>query len=767
MRPYLAVIKDSFREALASRTLWILLILIALTLAALAPFTYHQVLTSGLQRRDVTDVDEFIEELRRAENASKPSPARHVWMQLDPALRAKARQLEKPARDASPPVRFAYQQTVEELCDALNTLMQREDFYDPQAWRGVDMQPEGRRLAVSDPATLNDEEIGRRNRLALEAAFPQLIRLSRPLSTQFTYLGWELAWPVPIAPDDLQQQLLPWIVFVLDWVVGPVGVFVAVLVTASIIPQMFDAGALNLLLSKPISRSLLFLFKFLGGCAFILIAATILFTGLWLILGVRLDIWSHKLLLYIPIYLFLFSIYYVVSAFSGLVWRSTVVAVAVSIAFWATCYGVGSAEWALKSFLIDPQRIIYITPTNDSLLTLDEFRVPHVWDAEAREWQEIFLTEQQQRIRNQFPVPLPNVVAKVYDPRRDRLLAIQREFGGGRAVWAGKGSEGWRRMGGADAPSDVMGLFLEPQGTVIVVSRAGVQRLTGDPEASTERKGILFGLGNLLPRQPLFSDASQDLPGFDEPHAAAMNPESGDLAIYSRGTVYRLARQENGNYAITAERRLDRDEEEPAIVAFGGDTLLVAAKNGDVLELDSQSLVVRDTHRPEQYSPPRFAYAVPGGQRLALIFHNGNLWMFDNREKTLSQPAVTGQGQISAVAFPSPDEMLVADRSTRVSRYQIATLKLQDRISPEMDLLEVVYRYVVVPIYTVFPKPSELYKTSQYLITGQETQAIDDDDDDLSDAHVKLHPWRPVWSSFAFLVAMLVFACIYFERQEF
>ena len=40
MRPYLAIIADSFREALASRVLWILLILITLLLAALVPLSY-------------------------------------------------------------------------------------------------------------------------------------------------------------------------------------------------------------------------------------------------------------------------------------------------------------------------------------------------------------------------------------------------------------------------------------------------------------------------------------------------------------------------------------------------------------------------------------------------------------------------------------------------------------------------------------------------------------------------------------------------------
>jgi hypothetical protein len=772
MRPYLAVVKDSFREALASRTLWILLILITITLAALAPFSYREVLTAGLGRRDITDVSDFVETLRSAAGDEKPSPGRHIWSLLDPELQEKLRKLREPSRDAPPTDHMAYGNTLEELRDALNEIMEREEFFDRDAWRGVDLRSEARRLAIADPQELTKEEIGRRNRLVLEAAFPELVRISRPVSTQFTYLGMDLAWPVPVPADDLEERLMPWIALVLDWVVGPVGVFVAVLVTASIIPQMFDAGSLNLLLSKPISRSFLFLFKFIGGCAFTVIAATLLFVGLWAILGLRMGMWSHRMLLYIPIYLFLFSIYYAVSAFSGLVWRSTIVAIALSITFWAVCLGVGWAEGIMKSFVVDPHRITYIVQTNEGLLALNEYRIPTAWDAEAREWQEVFLTEQQQRIRNEFPVPIPfgSVRAKIYDPREDLFLAIQRGgFGGPRALWAGRESDGWRRMGGGDAPSDAFGMFLEPQGNVIVATTGGVQRLVGDPLRSSDEQPALFGLERFLPRQEMFEEAGEELPSFPEPHAAAMNPDSGELAVFSRGKVYILARQSDDRYAVKREVQLEIDEDDPAVIAFGEDTLLVADKDGAVMELDAATLGMRIVHQPEKASPPRFAEAAPGGRYLVVLFHNGKLWLFDNQTRSLSKPSFGRQGDISAVSFPSADEILLADRSTRVSRYRLDSGDLVQRYAPEMELLEIVYRYAVTPIYTVFPKPSELYKTSQYIVTGKETSPIEDDDDedDLSRMQVKLNPWQPVWSSLAFVVLMLIVSCVYFERQEF
>ncbi len=51
---------------------------------------------------------------------------------------------------------------------------------------------------------------------------------------------------------------------------------IGLLVTAGLIPQTFEAGAIDLLLSKPVNRSLTFLTKFVGGCIFVGLAAAYL-----------------------------------------------------------------------------------------------------------------------------------------------------------------------------------------------------------------------------------------------------------------------------------------------------------------------------------------------------------------------------------------------------------------------------------------------------------------------------------------------------------
>ena len=51
MRPYFAVIIDSFRAALSSRILWVAFLAIWLLLAALAPIGYEEVFTTTFRAR--------------------------------------------------------------------------------------------------------------------------------------------------------------------------------------------------------------------------------------------------------------------------------------------------------------------------------------------------------------------------------------------------------------------------------------------------------------------------------------------------------------------------------------------------------------------------------------------------------------------------------------------------------------------------------------------------------------------------------------------
>jgi hypothetical protein len=140
--------------------------------------------------------------------------------------------------------------------------------------------------------------------------------------------------------------------------------------------------------------------------------------------------------------------------------------------------------------------------------------------------------------------------------------------------------------------------------------------------------------------------------------------------------------------------------------------------------------------------------------------------MLDAKEGKPAGVSFTGQGDISAAAFSS-DRLLVSDRVNRVTTYRLNTLQSEDRRAPALTALERVYYYVIVPIYTVFPKPGELSNVVSYLLTEQETVAANTNSADLSQRRVKVNVYGPVWSSLAFLVVILTATCLYVRRTDF
>jgi hypothetical protein len=84
--------------------------------------------------------------------------------------------------------------------------------------------------------------------------------------------------------------------------------------------------------------------------------------------------------------------------------------------------------------------------------------------------------------------------------------------------------------------------------------------------------------------------------------------------------------------------------------------------------------------------------------------------------------------------------------------------------------LELAYRYAVVPIYTVFPKPGELGNLVDYLLTDQKSVPLNgrpNNTTDLRAEQVVLDIWQPVASSVAFVGVVLALTCAYIARRDF
>ena len=161
----------------------------------------------------------------------------------------------------------------------------------------------------------------------------------------------------------------------------------------------------------------------------------------------------------------------------------------------------------------------------------------------------------------------------------------------------------------------------------------------------------------------------------------------------------------------------------------------------------------------------RFIRASDDARWFAISLHNGELWLYDVGQSSFEKAAVRGQGDISFASFTHSGELLVADGTMHVSRYKLDSLERVKSYSPKLGTLDRLYRYGLMPLYTVFPKPGELDKTFRYLLSGEESQQLDQGD--LGTAQRKIDPWTPLWSTALFTLFILFISCVYIEYQEF
>ncbi len=97
-----------------------------------------------------------------------------------------------------------------------------------------------------------------------------------------------------------------------------------IVMTSSFIPSMLEKGTVELILSKPVSRSEIILGKYAGGVIIVFSALTYLITIIWLIISFKTGVWHFSFLTSILWYTFIFAVLYSLIIFTALITKSTV-----------------------------------------------------------------------------------------------------------------------------------------------------------------------------------------------------------------------------------------------------------------------------------------------------------------------------------------------------------------------------------------------------------------------------------------------------------
>jgi len=772
MRACFAILKDAFREAAASRILWLALGAIALVLAVLAPMGLKSVPSTRLRPFELVDAEGLLKTLQQG-STDTAGPAHHIWTQFDPKTQENIRGLTPPGPEASTRDARRFQNRI---VDAVNSLLDHDDFYLPDKWKSPlwDAASIDADLRNTDPAGLTKPQRAVRNLKRFTAAFADAIDIQDEKSLELSYGTMTLFGPLRLPPSQTDDLINEIIIGVLTIFLGFFGVFGSLLVTASIIPRTFEPGEISLLLSKPVRRIMIYLTRFSGGCIFTLLCAAELVTGTWLLLGFRFGLWRAELLLCIPLYVFLFAIYYSVSALAGAVWRNAIVSLILVVLFWIVQTTAGVVNGFMADAWLPGQQIEDVAFAGDQVFALDGSRSVLRWNAQLQDWQPIMQQE------NPGAAQLLGMLAGgrryglAVSPDGRRVHTLQADFSrfgqaGSATLIRGEADE-FAREALAGTPEAIFGIWNDSSGALILVGLRNVHLYEGVSGNQADARQWLRGmLGNMVPAGSRgFKTLTTGRREILRPDAAvAFSQDDAAIVSWDQGRMSRLQRLPDGTYQQAVTREVTKDL--AAVIAAAPTRIIVAQSDAVVRILDENLNEIEQLNLPPAEKPKRCEIS-RDGSRGAVLTHSGKIFLW--YPGSLQPLPGSHSTRFASVSFLQDGRLAVSERRT---------LSILDPDSGQPETLQysgqqawpyALYDYLVRPLYKVFPKPSELDYAVRYLVTGETSIRINDGQersstDNLEDKRIVFDPWSSLWSNLLFILVMLGCGCVYLIRSDF
>jgi len=129
-----------------------------------------------------------------------------------------------------------------------------------------------------------------------------------------------------------------------------IATILALVTTAGMMPDFISGGSIELMLSKPISRLRLYLTKFGCGLLFVAMQVAVFSVASMLVIGIRGGVWEPSILLAIPIVVVFYSYLFSVCVLVGLITRSTLAALLLTILFWFILFLLNSTDSVVLTF---------------------------------------------------------------------------------------------------------------------------------------------------------------------------------------------------------------------------------------------------------------------------------------------------------------------------------------------------------------------------------------------------------------------------------
>jgi hypothetical protein len=131
---------------------------------------------------------------------------------------------------------------------------------------------------------------------------------------------------------------------------GFLAAILGLIAVGGIFPDMISGGSIDLYLSRPVGRLRLFLTKYVFALLFMALQVLLFSTASFIIIGVRGGSWEPKIFLAVPLVTIFFSYLYCVCVLVGIVTRSTLAAILLTLLFWAGLWSLHTADMAVTVF---------------------------------------------------------------------------------------------------------------------------------------------------------------------------------------------------------------------------------------------------------------------------------------------------------------------------------------------------------------------------------------------------------------------------------
>lgn len=814
MRPYLTLIKDSFRAALASRVLYVLLLVITLLLLALAPLHVIEVLDWKVEfGKNVTRPAKLATRLvERGENPKYPAAGR-VWEMLDDDLKQDVRAwVDSMADDAKEPEGadiLEHMATRDRLEDGLNEIIKDPSFYNEEAWAKKRLKKEAKEYIEKGVGRLTEQQSRRLNRLLMASATGGQIKRGEERAQELKYAVWSWDLTFTASKTMFAQTVTGVVTRVFDWIIW-IGLAIAILVTANIIPETFLPGSLNLLLSKPISRWGLLIAKFVGGCAYVSLCGIYLFVGLWLWLGLAMGIWDPRILWAIPLYIVVFAIYYSVSTLVGVWSRSQILAIVMTMLFWAFCFAVGLTHNVVRNSLSN-SKTSDLVAIEDNLLQLKDqggLGVISKWNESTNTWEEAlkakmmgpqgavidFFSAFGDTDQQENEADGPPKLGPIVDPRTKQIIASMPDLTNIASMeyqdlFASNPDKiSFRQIG--KMPRGVFALLPAKEGLIAVDKAGRWQRLDDisppakkDAEESTGEKGEAKSgqVGGLLSgmlkkkkskKEPFTDVSPKRRSTVDRGRHIAINQTTSSIVVKADSVLKRYVLNNDGRYEFESEN--DISDLLPlgvrVQIAAGGDLVLAALGNGQILSFDEQTLEHKKTYLPQKDSLYRTIRISSDGRYFVITCYNRTAWLLDGtKPETIAQLGMVSQGDVTAINFDDEDNLWVGNQMNVARQYDLETGKQISSESPKTGFLAKAYSYGIRPFYLICPKPGEFYRVVEHAAGSNDSGTEDGEplDVNLSRSSRYNDPWQPLWSGLLFMAFTLGVACFIFHRRDF